>query len=64
MNSNLTPPLHSNSDRYKQEYKLDLLDEYQNPVPFPEDKFIELDLPSDQFYVMFSSAMTGNQESP
>ena len=64
MNSNLTPLLHSNSHRYKQEYKLDLLDEYQNPVPFPEDKFIELGLPSDQFYVMFSSAMTGNQVSP
>jgi hypothetical protein len=50
----------SHSYRAKQDYKLDLLDEYQNPVPFPKDKFIELGLPSNQYYVMFSSVMTGN----
>ena len=38
---------------------MDLLDEYHNPIPFPEDKFFELELHNYQNYVMFSSAMTG-----
>ena len=41
--------------------KLDLLDEFQTPSPFPKDKFIELDLPNDLTYAMFSSTMTGTQ---
>ena len=39
--------------------KLDLLDEYTNPAPFPKDEFDELDIPSDQAYIMFSSSKTG-----
>ena len=39
--------------------KLDLLDEYQSPIPFPNDEFKELDIPNDQAYIMFSTAKTG-----
>ena len=39
--------------------KLDLLDEYKTPPPFPKDEFKSLDIPTNQAYIMFSTAKTG-----
>ena len=47
-------------NRERKELKLDLLDEYDFPSPFPHDQFDKLDVPNNQAYVMFSSANTGN----
>ena len=40
-------------------YKLDLLDEYALPTPFPRDESEKINVPNDQNYVMLSSAETG-----
>ena len=43
-------------DESQREYlKLDLLDEYNFPTPFPKDQFEELNVTSDQAYIMFST---------
>ena len=48
-------------DESQREYlKLDLMDEYDFPTPFPKDQFEELNIPSDQAYIMFSTAKTGD----
>ena len=46
-------------DRDHVDLKLDLLEEYKTPPPFPKDEFKRLDIPTDQAYVMFSTAKTG-----
>ena len=47
-------------DRNEREHlKLDLLDEYDYPSPFPKDQFDQLNITSDQAYFMFSTAETG-----
>lgn len=43
--------------------KLDLLEEYANPAPFPNDEFDELEIPSNQAYIMFSTSKTGDVQS-
>ena len=48
-------------DESQREYlKLDLLDEYDYPAPFPKDQFEELNIMVDQAYIMFSTSKTGN----
>ena len=52
-------------DRSKKEYyKLDLLDEYALPTPFPKDEFEKMNVENDQAYVMLSSAETGVRTLP
>ena len=46
--------------RDRSDLKLDLLDQYNYPDPFPNNKFDELKIPIDQAYVMFSTSKTGN----
>ena len=47
-------------DKSQREFlKLDLLNEYDFPTPFPKDQFEELNVTSDQAYIMFSTAKTG-----
>ena len=46
-------------DSEKEYYKLDLLEEYALPSPFPKDEFENFDMESDQNYLMLSSKETG-----
>ena len=43
----------------KEFYKLDLLDEFAYPSPFPRDELEEMNLDTNQAYVMLSSDKTG-----
>lgn len=46
-------------DGEKEYYKLDLLDEYSFPTPFPKDEFEQMNEDSNQAYIMLSSSETG-----
>ena len=43
----------------KEYLKLDLLNEYNFPQPFPKDVFEEMNIENDQAYIMFSTRETG-----
>lgn len=44
----------------EKKYKLDLIDDYTYPKPFPKDMFDDLYSDSDQAYIMLATAETGN----